>query len=150
MHGMQARLVYDDLYKILQPQRTGGVELLVLAKEVQHRYRVAVQTSRHVDLHQVLGFGRHGALTIGVRPEHLYTGVAPGSLHAVYVAATEHPLDGVPDLPKEWQPGLSFTPPPDIIDPCPRAPARHIWTTEDLQLAYTGDWLLVPAPTRKS
>jgi hypothetical protein len=44
-----------------------------------------------------------------MRPEQLYTDVQAGSSHAVYVAATEHPLENFSNLPAAWRPTLPFT-----------------------------------------
>lgn len=148
IHAMPAQAVYERLYRALRPEGV-GVKLHVLAQAIKHLYGKDVWAGRDVDLARVLGQGRLGALTIGVRPEQLYDGVRSGSLHAVYVAATEHPLDEVPGLPSSWRPVLPFTPPPDIVDPAPLAPDRRAWTYENLALAYTGDWMLVPTPPRR-
>ena len=148
IHGMPAQAVYERLRRELKPEGI-GVKLHDLAQAIRHLYGKDAQASRHADLSHVLGYGRRGALTIGVRPEYLYEGIRPGALHAVYVAATEHPLDELRGLPPGWRPGLKFTPPPDIVDPEPLLAARRVWTYEDLALAYTGDWMVVPTPPRR-
>lgn len=144
LRGFNAAAVYNDLRRVLLPPGKLGVSFPDLARTLQKRYRIGAQAGRNHDLHAVLDHVRNHALVLGVDPSRLYSGIAPGTRHAVYVSGAEVPAVRLPPVTPAWAPTLRFSPAPEIIDPEPITPERSRLSTEQLALAFTGEFLLIP------